>query len=118
MRKYLMTSAAIAALTFGLNQAMAQSSMGASEKSPAATSQGSAPTGKMDKGNLGGSKTDQSKTIGQSKPEQPKTMGQSKTDQPKTVGQSKTDQSKTVGQSKSTNETITGLAHGPAAQYQ
>jgi hypothetical protein len=68
MRKYLMTGAATAALIFGLSQAIAQSSMGASEKekAPAATS-GSMSGGAS--GAMDHSKSDASKTIGQARDE-------------------------------------------------
>jgi hypothetical protein len=63
MRKYLMAGAATAALILGLNQVMAQSSIGGADKGPAASSQ-SAPAAP------GGASTDvkrdHSKTIGQS----------------------------------------------------
>jgi len=66
MRKYLMASAATAALILGLNQAMAQSPTSGADKAPAASSQ-SAPAAS---GNLPGAtstdvKRDRSKTIGQ-----------------------------------------------------
>ena len=75
MRKYLMAGVATAALMFGLNQAMAQSSMGGgADKQQGATSAAPSPShgasGAMDH-----SKSEGSKTIGQARDQaEPKNM--------------------------------------------
>lgn len=75
MRKYLMAGVATAALMFGLNQAMAQSSMGGgADKQQGATSAGPS-TSPSASGAMNHSKSEGSKTIGQARDQsEPKGM--------------------------------------------
>lgn len=110
MRKYLMAGVATAALMFGLNQAMAQSSMGGgAEKQPGATS--AAPSASHGaSGAMDHSKSEGSKTIGQAREQsEPKGMqpstkmgGDMKADQK----EMKTDQKMGAGAADQTKQNV------------
>ena len=123
MRKYLMAGVATAALMFGVNQAMAQSSMGSGAEKQGATSAQSTTKGAS--GAMGHSRSEGSKTIGQARDEgaskgMSSSMDRSKSEGSKTIGQardeggskgmssstdrSKSEGSKTIGQSRDQSE--------------
>jgi hypothetical protein len=111
MRKYLMAGAATAALILGVNQVMAQSTIGGADKAPAAASQ-SAP-GASTSGDM---KKAEPKTVGQSQSrdeksdlktlpssQQPSNKAAGASDELKS-GDMKKAEPKTVGQSQSRDE--------------
>jgi len=99
MRKYLMAGVATAALMFGLNQAMAQSSMSGGTEKQGTTSAQSPSKGAS--GAMEHSKSESSKTVGQARDESGSkgtsgSMDHSKSNGSKTVGQSR-EQSESKG---------------------
>ena len=96
MRKYFMAGVATAALMFGVNQAMAQSSMGSGAEKQGTTSAQSAPKGAS--GAMDHSKSEGSKTIGQARDDGGSKGMSSSTDRSKAEG------SKTIGQSRDQSE--------------